>query len=149
MAVFLVFAIQIVSFYIFGAKLNCTMAQITPEEAKPKRPMWRSIYHDTENDRMYVWYTDGTMDAVPSVHEFYTDKQGEYGAKPCGMRDIWDREVYKVEVPPANGISACEVEKAIKQNHAGPTNHLAEIDIDPRGRFYRSIMKTRVLSTRI
>jgi DNA polymerase elongation subunit (family B) len=111
------------------------MAQITPEEAKPKRPMWRSIFHDTENDRMYVWYTDGTMDAVPSVHEFYTDKQGEYGAKPCGMKDIWDRDVYKVEVPPANGVSAFEVEKAIKQNHAGPTNHLAEIDIDPRGRF--------------
>ncbi len=97
--------------------------------------MWRSIFHDTENDRMYVWYTDGTMDAVPSVHEFYTDKQGEYGAKPCGMRDIWDREVFKVEVPPANGVSAYEVEKVIKQNHAGPTNHLAEIDIDPRGRF--------------
>ena len=84
---------------------------------------------------MYVWYADGTMDAVPSVHEFYTDKQGEYGAKPCGMKDIWDRDVYKVEVRPQNNVSAYELEKAIKKNNAGPNNHLAEIDIDPRGRF--------------
>ena len=111
------------------------MAQVTPEEHKPTRPMWRSIYHDTANDRMYVWYTDGTMDALPSVHEFYTDHAGEYGAKPCGMKDIWDREVYKVEVKPSNNVSAYEIEKNIKKNHAGPTNHLAEIDIDPRGRF--------------
>ena len=111
------------------------MAQVTPEEAKPKRAMWRSIFHDTDNDRMYIWYTDGTMDALPSVHEFYTNNQGEYGAKPCGMKDIWDRDVYKVEVKPVNGTSAYEVEKAVRKNHEGPTNHLAEIDIDPRGRF--------------
>lgn len=111
------------------------MSQVTPEEVKPKRPMWRSIFHDTETDRMYVWYTDGSMDAVPSIHEFYTSNKGEYGAKPCGMKDIWDRDVYKVTVSPVNGVSAYEVEKTLKQKHAGTTNHLAEIDIDPRGRF--------------
>ena len=105
------------------------------------RPMYRSVFHDTEHDRMYVWYVDGTFDAVPVKHEFYTTIKGQYNAVECGMKNIWDQDVYKIEVKKREGLSAYEFEKAIRQEHSGPNNNLAEIDIDPRCRFLQDHYK--------
>ena len=101
--------------------------------------MWRSVFHDQENDRMFIWYVDGTMDALPVDYEFYTPKQGEFGAVPCGMKNIWGQDMYRATVLPANGMSAYKVETELKRSSAGSTNHLAEIDIDPRCRFLQKL----------
>lgn len=98
-------------------------------------PMYRAVYHDTDDDRMFIWYVDGTMDTVKVKHEFYTTIQGEYGAKPCGMKNIWDEDVYKVVMEPKDGLSSANLEREIRKASAGPNNHYAEIDIDPIGRF--------------
>ncbi len=105
---------------------------------KNVRPMYRSVYHDTANDRMYIWYVDGSFDAVPVKHQFYTTQKGQYDAIECGMKNIWGEEVYRVDVPKRSGLSAYEFEKRIKQEHEGSDNNLAEIDIDPRCRFLQS-----------
>ena len=107
--------------------------------------MYRSVYHDTDNDRMYVWYVDGTFDAVPVKHEFYTTIKGQYNAVECGMKNIWDQDVYKIEIKKREGLSAYEFEKRIRQEHSGPNNNLAEIDIDPRCRLLRQDGKFRIL----
>lgn len=115
-------------------------ASMVPEEPKAP-PMWKAIYHDVDDDRMFIWYVNGQMDAIKVEHEFYTNVEGEYGAVPCGMKNIWDQEMYKATVkaipssPRGPGKSSANFEKEIKQSTAGPNNHLAEIDIDPRGRF--------------
>ena len=115
------------------------MSETVTEAKTPVRPMWRSVYHDQDADRMYIWYVDGTMDALPVEHEFYTPKQGEYGAVPCGMKNIWGQDMFKVTVQPMNGMSAYKCENEIKRSNAGSTNHLAEIDIDPRCRFLQKL----------
>jgi len=115
---------------------------VVNEEQKPQvRPMYRSVFHDTDNDRMYVWYVDGTFDAVPVKHEFYTTIKGQYNAVECGMKNIWDQDVYKIEIKKREGLSAYEFEKRIRQEHSGPNNNLAEIDIDPRCRFLQDHYK--------
>lgn len=115
------------------------MSETVAEENKNVRPMWRSVFHDQENDRMFIWYVDGTMDALPVEYEFYTPNRGEYGAVPCGMKNIWGQDMFRATVQPVNGQSAYQVETELKRSNAGSTNHLAEIDIDPRCRFLQKL----------
>ena len=97
--------------------------------ATPVAPkMWTAIYHDTDTDNLFLWYDDGTTEQKRIVNTFYTPTRGEFGAIPCGMKDIYGRDMYEVKrhtVP----------EREIRNKYRGPNNHLAEIDIDPRARF--------------
>lgn len=94
--------------------------------AAPK--MWDAIYHDTDKDRMFLWYTDGTMDILDTVNTFYTPNINEFGAKPCGMVDIYGREMYRA-------VAKTKDERRIRQEHDGSRNYISEIDIEPRARF--------------
>lgn len=90
--------------------------------------MWEAIYHDPEKDRMFLWYMDGTMDVLQNINTFYTNIRGQFGAKPCGMHDIYGNEMFAVQ-------RHTKDEREIRHQFSGPRNHLAEIDIDPRARF--------------
>lgn len=90
--------------------------------------MWEAIYHDVDRDRMFLWYVDGSMDILDTVNTFYTPNQGEYGAKPCGMVDIYGREMFRAH-------ARTKDEKRIRHDNEGSHNHLSEIDIEPRARF--------------
>lgn len=94
----------------------------------PKKKMWSTIYHDTTNDKMYLWYVDGTTDVLPVRHRSYTNRLGEFGAVECGMKDIFGNDVYEFYL-------SHNEEKEIKRQYQGSTNHFNEIDIDPRCRF--------------
>ena len=94
----------------------------------PKKKMWSTIYHDTANDKMYMWYVDGTSDVLPVRHRSYTNRLGEFGAVECGMKDIFGNDVYEFYL-------SHNEEKEIKRQYQGSTNHFNEIDIDPRCRF--------------
>lgn len=97
-------------------------------ESVKKKPMWECIYHDKETDAMFVWYVDGTLGTYKVKHRAYTNRQGEYGAMPCGMRDIFGHEVFEFAV-------SLKDEMAIKKEYSGSLNHFNEIDIDHRCRF--------------
>ena len=90
--------------------------------------MWSAIYHDRDTDNLFLWYDDGTMEQKRIVNTFYTPNRGEFGAMPCGMKDIYGREMYAVQ-------RHTTAEQDIRKRYIGPHNHLAEIDIDPRARF--------------
>lgn len=93
--------------------------------------MWSSIHHDRRSDKVFVWYTDGKRLAYPVKHRFFTPNRGEYGATPCGMKDIYDRPMYEV-------ITDGKTESDIRNQHSGRHNQLAECDIDFRTRWLQS-----------
>ena len=97
-------------------------------------PMYRAIHHDRRNKLMFVWYTDGSRMAYEVHHRFFTPNRGEYGAMPCGMKDIYGKEMYEV-------ITAGDQEYEIKTRHSGPRNHICEADIDFRTRWLQSYYK--------
>ena len=105
------------------------MPEIPVSNTETKAPkMWEAIYHDPEKDRMFLWYMDGTMDVLQNINTFYTNIRGQFGAKPCGMHDIYGNEMFAVQ-------RHTKDEREIRHQFSGPRNHLAEIDIDPRARF--------------
>ena len=89
----------------------------------PKKKMWSTIYHDTANDQMYMWYVDGTIEVLSVRHRSYTNRLGEYGAVECGMKDIFGNDVYEFYL-------SHNEEKEIKRQYQGSANHFNEIDID-------------------
>jgi DNA polymerase elongation subunit (family B) len=97
-------------------------------------PMYTAIHHDRRNGLIFRWYgkdsegnkTEPLADRVN--HRFFTPNAGEYGAIPCGMKDIYGKEMYSV-------VITGEQESKIKSRHRGPTNYLAECDIDYRSRW--------------
>lgn len=97
-------------------------------ENKPKYPMWEAIYHDTDTDKMYLWYDNGKMDVFKTSNIFYTPIKGQFGAQPCGMVDIYGKEMYSVAM-------GTREERKLKLEYQGANNHLSEIDIEPRARF--------------
>lgn len=102
---------------------------VTGNDDKPVNyRMWSAIYHDRDTDNLFLWYDDGSMEQTRIVNTFYTPNRGEFGAMPCGMHDIYGREMYAVQMHTNR-------EKETRQRYAGPHNHLAELDIDPRSRY--------------
>ena len=99
-----------------------------PADKTVETRMWSAIYHDRDTDNLFLWYDDGTMEQTRIVNTFYTPNRGELGAVPCGMKDIYGREMYAVQ-------RHTTAERKIYNDARGPQNHLAEIDIDPRARF--------------
>lgn len=97
----------------------------------PKKKMWESIYHDVETDTMFIWYVDGERKGYHVTHRAYTNRPGEYNAKPCGMKDIFGNEVFEFSV-------SLEQEREIKNQFKGSANHFNEIDIDHRCRWLQS-----------
>lgn len=93
--------------------------------------MWSSIHHDRNSGNVFVWYTDGSRYKYPVKHRFFTPNRGEYGAYPCGMKDIYGKEMYEV-------IVDGKTEQDIKNNHSGRYNHLAECDVDYRTRWLQN-----------
>lgn len=96
-----------------------------------KKPMWSAIHHDSRSDKVFIWYTDGKRLVYPIKHRFFTPNRGEYGAYPCGMRDIYDRPMYEV-------ITDGKTESDIRTRNSGRRNHLAECDVDFRTRWLQS-----------
>lgn len=91
-------------------------------------PMWESIYHDQKTDTMFVMYADGTSDVSHVNHVFYTPACGQYGSRPCGMHDIYGKEMFEV-------VASGEDERMIRKQNEGPANQMAELDIDFRTRW--------------
>ena len=90
--------------------------------------MYSSIHHDRNNELMFVWYNDGSRMVYKTKHKFYTPNQGEYGARPCGMKDIYGKDMFEV-------ITDGKKEMDLRARHNGPSNYLAELDIDFRTRW--------------
>jgi len=90
--------------------------------------MYSAIHHDQNNAKMFVWYNDGSRMVYNTKHKFYTPNQGEYGARPCGMSDIYGKEMFEV-------IVDGKKEMELRQKHNGPSNYLCEVDIDFRTRW--------------
>lgn len=90
--------------------------------------MYRAIHHDTKSGLVFVWYIDGTEEAFRVQHTSYTPRLGEYGSQPCGMRDIYGKEMYRIIVPG-------HTEYEIKKLNSGPRNRISECDIDFRTRW--------------
>lgn len=93
--------------------------------------MYTAIHHDRQNNLMFLWYTDGTRQAYRVKHRFYTPNLNEYGSTPCGMKDIYGKEMYECVV---DGRTEAE----LRAKHTGAYNHLSEIDIDFRTRWLQS-----------
>ena len=74
--------------------------------------MWSAIYHDRDTDNLFLWYDDGTLEQKRIVNTFYTPNRGEFGAMPCGMKDIYGREMYAVQrhTTPEHYINYWEIE---------------------------------------
>lgn len=100
-------------------------------EVKEKKKMWSSIHHDRRSDRVFVWYTDGKRLSYPVKHRFFTPNRGEYGAYPCGMKNIYDKPMYEV-------ITDGKTEGDLRSQHAGRYNQLAECDVDFRTRWLQN-----------
>jgi len=105
-----------------------TATVLSGKEEPQQYRMWSAIYHDRDTDNLFLWYDDGTLEQKRIVNTFYTPNRGEFGAMPCGMKDIYGREMYAVQ-------RHTTPEQDIRKRYRGPHNHLAEIDIDPRARF--------------
>ena len=90
--------------------------------------MYSAVHHDRNNDLIFVWYNDGSRMAYKTKHKFYTPNQGEYGSRPCGMKDIYGKDMFEVVVDGKN-------EMDIRARHTGPTNYLSELDIDFKTRW--------------
>src|SRR5574344_1993264 len=97
-------------------------------EKKSTLPMWESIYPDQKTDTMFVMYADGTNDVSHVNHVFYTPVCGQYGSRPCGMHDIYGKEMFEAVV-------SGEDERLIRRQNEGPANPMAELDIDFRTRW--------------
>ena len=97
-------------------------------DSQEVHPMWTAIYHDRETDQLFLWYDTGKLETKVITNTFYTPNRGEYNSIPCGMKDIYGREMYSV-------TCKSKVEQDIRKRTMGPNNHLSEIDIDPRARF--------------
>ena len=92
------------------------------------KPMWSSIHHDRNKNRMFVWYSNGDRKAYNVKHRFYTPNRNEYGSYASGMKDIYGRDMYEV-------IVDGKTEQDIRNEHTGRHNHLSEIDVDFRTRW--------------
>ena len=68
----------------------------SPADKTAENRMWSAIYHDRDTDNLFLWYDDGTMEQTRIVNTFYTPNRGEFGAVPCGMKDIYGREMYEL-----------------------------------------------------
>lgn len=99
-------------------------------------PMYTAIHYDKRNGYMFTWYADGTANAYKVQHTFYTPNRlsNEYNAMPCGMRDIYGKEMYQVTVPE-------KMEYTIRSRHRGPQNTLAECDIEFKNRWLQNTYK--------
>lgn len=97
-------------------------------------PMYTHVHHDRRNEFVFIWYADGNIDAFKTQSIFYTPNLGEYGSVPCGMRDIYGKEMYRVITPTENEIE-------IRKRHRGPKNYLSELDIDFRTRWLQTHYK--------
>jgi len=91
-------------------------------------PMWSAIHHDNRSGRVFVWYTNGDRLSYKVKHRSYTPHRGEYGSQPCGMKDIYGKEMYEI-------IVDGKTEYDIKLAHRGRYNHIAECDVDYRTRW--------------
>lgn len=96
-----------------------------------QKPMWSSIHHDRNNDRMFVWYTNGDRKAYNVKHRFYTPNRGEFGSYSTGMKDIYGKDMYEV-------IVDGKTEQDIRNERSGRHNDLSEIDVDFRTRWLQS-----------
>lgn len=90
-------------------------------------PMYTHVFHNRSNDKLYIWYTDGSCKEYSTKHRFYTPVKGYMGSIDCGMKDIYGNPVY-VAYTDNNG------ERQLKDQHYGPDNRLHEIDVDYRTR---------------
>ena len=94
-------------------------------------PMYTAIHHDRNAGLMFVWYADGSRQAYTVSHNFYTPNRGEYGSMPCGMRDIYGKEMFRV-------TTSGDQEMEIRKRHRGPHNYLSECDVDFRTRWLQT-----------
>ena len=90
--------------------------------------MYSAVHHDRNNDLIFVWYNDGSRMAYKTKHKLYTPNQGEYGSRPCGMKDIYGKDMFEV-------IVDGKTEMDIRARHTGKTNHISECDIDFKTRW--------------
>lgn len=95
------------------------------------KPMWSSIHHDRNSDKMFVWYTNGDRRAYNVKHRFYTPNRGEFGSYATGMKDIYGRDMYEA-------IVDGKTEQEIRNERSGRHNDLSEIDVDFRTRWLQS-----------
>ena len=90
--------------------------------------MYTAIHHDRQNNLMFLWYEDGSRQAYKVKHRFFTPNYGEYGSTPCGMKDIYGKEMFEC-------IVDGRTESELRARHNGAYNHLSEIDVDFRTRW--------------
>ena len=62
-------------------------------DSQEVHPMWTAIYHDRETDQLFLWYDTGKLETKVITNTFYTPNRGEYNSIPCGMKDIYGREM--------------------------------------------------------
>lgn len=94
-------------------------------------PMYTAAHHDRRNGMMFVWYADGSRQGYRVAHNFYTPNRGEYNSMPCGMRDIYGREMFLA-------TRSGDEEMEIRKRHRGPNNYISECDIDFRTRWLQN-----------
>ncbi len=99
-------------------------------------PMYTAVHHDRKNGFLFIWYTDGNRKAFKVQHKFYTPNRNELGASPCGMMNIYGREMFEI-------IRSGEEEMEVRKRNRGPYNHLSECDIDFRTRWLEGHYKGR------
>ena len=95
------------------------------------KKMWTAIHYDRRNNLMFLWTADGARSGYKIKNRCFTSRLGEYGSRPCGMKDIYGNDVYEI-------IADSKTESDIKQRHFGPNNHISECDIDVRTRWLQS-----------
>lgn len=93
--------------------------------------MYTAVHHDRQNNLMFMWYEDGTRKAYKVKHRFFTPNFGEYNSVPCGMHDIYGKEMFECVV---DGRTEAE----LRAKHMGSYNHLSEIDVDFRTRWLQN-----------
>ena len=95
------------------------------------KSMYTAIHHDRNSNLMFLWYADGTRQAYKVKHRFFTPNFGEYNSVPCGMKDIYGKEMYEC-------LTDSRTEADIRARHTGSFNHISEIDIDFRTRWLQN-----------
>jgi DNA polymerase elongation subunit (family B) len=98
------------------------------------KSMYSALHYDRYSGKMFYWLTDGTKNVQAVKHRFYTPIRGQYNALPCGMTDIYGREVYEV-------ITDGKKEGDIRQDNIGRGNLLSECDIDFKTRWLENFYK--------
>ena len=73
-----------------------TAVEHKAEDTSAVHPMWTAIYHDRDTDRLFLWYDTGRLESKVISNTFYTPYRGEFNSIPCGMRDIYGKEMYSV-----------------------------------------------------